>query len=66
MTHKIPAIGSRAMVMHGNAKHTSGGLTKKDLAYNKWGRIVSKEKQKIGRKLYRKYRDEMEENRREF
>jgi hypothetical protein len=36
-----PAVGSRAQVMHGNAKHTSGGLKKSDLKYNKQGRIVS-------------------------
>ena len=35
------AIGSRAQVMHNTAHHTSGGLTKRDLKYNKWGRIVS-------------------------
>ncbi len=38
---KIKAVGTRAEVMHGTAKHTSGGLTKKDLKYNKHGRIVS-------------------------
>jgi hypothetical protein len=37
-------IGSRASVMHGTAHHTSGGLTKTDLKYNKWGRIVSRKK----------------------
>lgn len=37
-------IGSRAQVMHGTAHHTTGGLTKKDLKMNKWGRIVSKAK----------------------
>ena len=37
----VPRIGSRAMVMHGNAQMTSGGLTKKDLKKNKQGRIVS-------------------------
>jgi hypothetical protein len=41
MSDKIPAVGSRACVMHGNARHTSGGLTKKDLKYTKDGRIVS-------------------------
>ena len=41
-THK--AIGSRAQVMHGTAHHTKGGLTKKNLKYNKYGRIVSKKK----------------------
>ncbi len=30
--------------MHGTAQHTSGGLTKKDLKMNKWGRIVSRTK----------------------
>jgi hypothetical protein len=41
--HK-PAVGSRAQVMHGTAHHTSGGLTKGDLKYNKYGRIVSRKK----------------------
>ena len=40
----MQAIGSRAQVMHGTAQHTSGGLTKKDLKMNKWGRIVSRTK----------------------
>jgi hypothetical protein len=40
----VKAIGSRAQVMHGTAHHTSGGLTKKDLKMNKWGRIVSRKK----------------------
>ncbi len=39
-------VGSRAEVWHGNAEHTSGGLTKKDLLQNKWGRIVSAKKEK--------------------
>jgi hypothetical protein len=30
--------------MHGTADHTSGGLTKNDLKYNKAGRIVSRKK----------------------
>jgi len=38
----MKASGTRAEVMHGTAKHTSGGLKKKDLKYNKRGRIVSK------------------------
>lgn len=37
-------IGSRAQVMHGTAKKTSGGLGKEDLTYNKSGSIVSKKK----------------------
>lgn len=44
MTKDIKTVGSRAEVMHGNAKRTSGGLMKKDLKYNKSGGIVSKKK----------------------
>lgn len=36
--------GTRAQVMNGSKDQTSGGLTKKDLKYNKQGRIVSKKK----------------------
>jgi len=42
-------IGSRAEVMHGTAHHTSGGLTKKNLKYNKHGRIVSITKSKTAK-----------------
>ena len=34
--------GTRAQVMNGSARQTPGGLKKKDLKYNKNGRIVSK------------------------
>ena len=37
-------VGTRAQVMHGTADKTSGGLTSKDLKYNKGGKIVSKKK----------------------
>ena len=47
---KIPAVGSHAQVWNGNAKHTSGGLTKSDLMKNKHGRIVSKKKHALGKK----------------
>jgi hypothetical protein len=43
-------VGSRAEVWHGNAEHTSGGLAKKDLLQNKWGRIVSAKKHKTAKK----------------
>lgn len=33
--------GSRAQVMHGNAKMTTGRLRKEQLKYNKKGKIVS-------------------------
>jgi len=38
----IKKVGSRAQVMHGNAIKTTGGLTKKQLKYNKQGKIVSR------------------------
>ena len=44
------AVGSRAQVMHDTAHHTSGGLTKGDLKYNKWGRIVSRRKSATAKK----------------
>jgi len=43
-------VGTRAEVMHGTAAHTSGGLTKKNLKYNKHGRIVSKKKSEKAKK----------------
>ncbi len=46
-------VGSRAQVMHGTADHTSGGLTKKDLKMNKWGRIVSRKKSTMAKKTRR-------------
>lgn len=55
-------VGSRAQVMHGTANHTTGGLTKKDLKYNKEGRIVSRVKSAQGKKQYAKYRDVMVAN----
>lgn len=38
---KVRAVGSRAQVWHGMARHTSGNLTKADLKKNRAGRIVS-------------------------
>ena len=49
----VKAKGTRAEVMHGNAKHTSGGLEKKDLMMNKRGRIVSRKKSKTAKKQKR-------------
>ena len=46
---KKPTVGSRAQVWHGNAKHTSGGLTKDDLMMKK-GRIVSRRASKSAKK----------------
>ena len=47
---KTPAVGSKASVYHGKAKHTSGGLTRKDLMKTKHGRIVSRKKHALGKK----------------
>ena len=52
----MPAVGSKAEVFHGTAKHTSGGLTKKDLVKTKRGRIVSRRKQAAGKKAIMKLR----------
>uniref|UniRef100_A0A6C0IHR2 Uncharacterized protein n=1 Tax=viral metagenome TaxID=1070528 RepID=A0A6C0IHR2_9ZZZZ len=53
---KIPAVGSKAAVYHGTAKHTSGGLTKKDLMKTKRGRIVSRKKHAAGKKALKNLR----------
>jgi hypothetical protein len=37
--------------MNGNAEKTKGGLTKKNLKYNKYGRIVSVKRSARGHKL---------------
>jgi hypothetical protein len=42
-------VGTKAEVFHGTAKHTSGGLHKKDLMKHK-GRIVSRKKHAAGKK----------------
>ena len=46
----LKLVGSRAQVMHGNAKKTSGGLTKSQLKYNKQGRIVSRKASALAKK----------------
>ncbi len=45
-------VGSKAQVYHGTAKHTSGGLTRKDLMKNKRGKIVSRKQAAAGKKAY--------------
>ena len=49
------ASGSKAQVWHGTARHTSGGLTKKDLMRHK-GKIVSRRKHAAGLKAIKKLR----------
>jgi len=53
---KIPAVGSKAAVFHGTAKHTSGGLHRNDLMKTKNGRIVSKKKHAAGKKAIKNLR----------
>jgi len=43
-------FGSRTQVYNGTAYKTSGGLTKRHLMMNKWGRIVSEKKHKTAKK----------------
>ena len=43
-------IGSRTDVMNGKALKTSGGLYKKDLKYNKFGKIVSVKMSNLAKK----------------
>jgi hypothetical protein len=47
-------VGSKSQVFHGTAKHTSGGLTKKDLMKTRKGRIVSKKKHAAGKKALKR------------
>uniref|UniRef100_A0A6C0K5Q0 Uncharacterized protein n=1 Tax=viral metagenome TaxID=1070528 RepID=A0A6C0K5Q0_9ZZZZ len=47
-TRKVTSVGSKAMVWHGTANRTPGGLTKKELMKTKKGRIVSRKKHAIG------------------
>lgn len=53
---RIPAVGTKAQVYHGTAKHTSGGLTRKDLMKTKKGRIVSRKKHAAGKKALARLR----------
>ena len=52
--NKMQRVGSRCQVMHGNAKQTGGGLKKKDLKYNKQGKIVSKKMSTLAKKKLQK------------
>ena len=52
MPHKtMRKIGSRRKVWNGTAERTVGGLTKKDLKQNKYGRIVSVKRSMRGGEL---------------
>ena len=49
MGGKMMTVGSRRCVWNGTAKHTSGGLERKDLMLHK-GRIVSRKAHAAGKK----------------
>jgi hypothetical protein len=51
----IKAVGSKAEVFHGTARHTSGNLHKKDLMKHK-GRIISRKKHAAGKKAIKHLR----------
>jgi hypothetical protein len=53
-TRKVATVGTKAQVFHGTAKHTSGGLTRKDLMQTKKGRIVSRKKHAAGKKALKR------------
>jgi hypothetical protein len=53
---KVATVGSKSQVFHGSAKHTSGGLKRKDLMKTKNGRIVSRKKHAAGKKAIRNLR----------
>jgi hypothetical protein len=50
------ATGTKAQVWHGTARHTSGGLTRKDLMKTKRGRIVSRRKHAAGQRAIKTLR----------
>ena len=50
----LKTVGTKAQVFHGKAKHTSGGLTRKDLMHTKKGRIVSRKKHAAGKKALKR------------
>ena len=54
MAQTMKATGSKAEVFHGTAKHTAGGLHKKDLMKTKSGRIVSKKQHAAGKKAIKR------------
>ena len=52
----MQTVGTKAQVYHGTAKHTSGGLIKKDLMKTRRGRIISRKKHAAGLKAIKKLR----------
>ena len=52
----MPAVGSKLEVFRGKAKHTVGGLTRKDLMLNKHRHVVSIKQHKAGKKALTRLR----------
>ena len=48
---KLTPGRAKSLVWKGKLKKTPSGLTKKDLVKNKYGKIVSKKKYKLGRQM---------------
>ncbi len=47
----VHQVGDKLAVWMGEALHTKGGLTRKDLMVNKRGKVVSKRKHMLGLKV---------------
>ena len=50
--HNPCQFGSYREVYHGSAVETPNKLKQKDIIQNRWGRLVSKKKHELGKKLY--------------
>ena len=50
---KLTPGRAKALVWKGKLKKTPSGLTKKDLVKNKYGKIVSRKKHSLGKRMTR-------------
>ena len=50
---KLTPGRAKALVWRGKIKKTPSGLTKKDLVKNKYGKIVSRKKHSLGKRMLR-------------
>ena len=50
---KLTPGRAKSLVWKGKLKKTPSGLTKKDLVKNKYGKIVSRKKHSLGKKMVR-------------
>ena len=50
---KLTPGRAKALVWRGKIKKTPSGLTKKDLVKNKYGKIVSRKKHSLGKRMTR-------------